>query len=145
MSDMALTAVAKIYAGLSARRFDSDVRDATAKGLTDQDPHFNSVLRYLPFRQSDARSSRDWWNCPRYPLKGVERVTFAADSTGFTTCRFVRWYDEKWGLEEKSKQSEWVKLHAMTGVRTNIVTAVEMSQLNQRAGTVPLPAVHAPC
>ena len=59
------------------------------------------------------------------PLKGVE-TDFAADSTGFSTCRFVRWYDHKWG-KVKSKR-EWIKLHAMTGVRTNIVTAVEMSR-----------------
>jgi transposase len=50
---------------------------------------------------------------------------FATDSTGFTTCRFVRWYDHKWGKEQTKR--EWVKLHAMTGVLTNIVTAVELS------------------
>lgn len=58
------------------------------------------------------------------PLAGVES-DFAVDSTGFSTCRFVRWYDHKWG-KEKSKR-EWVKLHAMTGVRTNVVSSVEVS------------------
>ena len=47
------------------------------------------------------------------------------DATGFSTCRFERWYDHKWG-KVKSKR-EWMKLHAMTGVRTNIVTAVEVT------------------
>jgi len=47
MSDMAFACVNRVYEGLSARRFDSDVRDAQAKGLTEADPHFNSVLRYL--------------------------------------------------------------------------------------------------
>ncbi len=65
------------------------------------------------------------------PLKGVE-TDFAADSTGFSTCRFVRWYDHKWGSESSdahkaTQHREWIKLHAMTGVRTNIVTAVEVS------------------
>ena len=58
------------------------------------------------------------------PLKAVE-VDFAVDSTGFTTTRFERWFDHKWG-KERSKR-EWVKLHAMTGVRTNVVTSVEIS------------------
>jgi transposase len=58
------------------------------------------------------------------PLKTVE-TDFAVDSTGFSTSRFERWYDHKWGKERSSRA--WVKLHAMTGVRTNIVTAVELS------------------
>jgi hypothetical protein len=114
MSDMAFTAVAKVYAGLSARRFDSDVRGATAKGLTDQDPHFNSVLRYLRSPEMTP-VLKGLVELSALPLKGVE-TDFAADSTGFSTCRFARWYDEKWG-HEKTKR-EWIKLHAMTGVRT---------------------------
>jgi len=89
MSDMAFTAVAKVYAGLSARRFDSDVRDAATKGLTDQDPHFNSVLRYLRSPEMTP-VLKGLVELSAMPLKGVE-TDFAADSTGFTTCRFVRW------------------------------------------------------
>lgn len=123
MSDMAFAAVSKVYAGLSARRFDSDVRENVEKGLTDADPHFNSVLRYMrdpemtPVLKSLVALSA-------LPLASVES-DFAVDSTGFTTSRFVRWYDHKWG-KEKSKR-EWVKLHAMTGVRTNVVSSVEVS------------------
>lgn len=123
MSDMAFSAVSKVYAGLSARRFDSDVREAAAKGLTDQDPHFNSVLRYLRSPEMTP-VLRELVALSALPLKAVES-DFAADSTGFTTSRFVRWYDHKWGKERT--QHEWVKLHAMTGVRTNVVTAVEVS------------------
>jgi transposase len=123
LSDMAFAAVSRVYSGLSARRFDSDVREAKAKGLTDADPHFNSVLRYLrdpamtPVLQSLVTLSA-------LPLKAVE-TDFAVDSTGFSTCRYVRWYDHKWGKEQVKR--EWVKLHAMCGVRTNVVTSVEMT------------------
>lgn len=71
LSDMAFAAVSRVYSGLSARRFDSDVREAHAKGLTDADPHFNSVLRYLrdphmtPVLQSLVTLSA-------LPLKAVE-------------------------------------------------------------------------
>jgi transposase len=130
MSDMAFTAISKIYAGLSARRFDSDVRDAAAKGLTDQDPHFNSVLRYLRSPEMTP-VLKGLVELSALPLVGVEE-DFAVDATGFSTCRYIRWYDEKWG-KERSKH-EWVKLHAITGVRTNIVTAAEMT-LNKGVGS----------
>jgi transposase len=122
-SDMAFNCVARIYSGLSARRADSDVREAEAKGLTDSDPHFNSVLRYLrdpemtPILKSLVELSA-------LPLKGAE-TDFAVDATGFSTSRFERWYDHKWG-QVKSKR-EWMKLHAITGVRTNVVTAVDVT------------------
>ena len=58
------------------------------------------------------------------PLKTME-TTFSPDSTGFSTNKFARWFDTKYGIDRK--QHEWVKCHVMTGTRTNIVTAVEIS------------------
>ena len=58
------------------------------------------------------------------PLKAIES-NFACDSSGFSACRFDRWYDKKYG-GVKSKKA-WVKCHIMCGVKTNIVTAVEIS------------------
>jgi len=49
------------------------------------------------------------------PLKGVES-DFAADSTGFSTCRFVRWFDHKYGVVRQ--EHDWVKCHMMCGVKT---------------------------
>ncbi len=101
LSDMAFEAVSRVYSGLSARRFDSDVREAQAKGLTDSDPHFNSVLRYL--RDPEMTPVlKSLVSLSALPLKGVE-TDFAADSTGFTTCRFVRWYDHKWGKQQTKR------------------------------------------
>jgi len=123
LSDMAFAAISKVYGGMSARRSDSDVRENASKGLTETDPHFNTVLKYLRSPKLTP-VLRHLIEVSALPLKAVE-CDFAADSTGFSTCRFVRWYDHKWGRE--STKREWVKLHAMTGVRTNIVTAVEIS------------------
>ena len=123
MSDMAYATVAKIYSGLSARRFDTDVRDARERGLTDTDPHFNSVLRYLRDPAMTPELER-LVTLSALPLRGVER-DFAMDSTGFSTCNYVRWYDEKWGKEQK--RHDWIKLHATTGVFTNVITAVEVA------------------
>jgi|SRR5215831_11288876 len=57
------------------------------------------------------------------PLRVVE-TAFAPDSSGFSTSRFVRWFDEKYGVERSGH--DWVKAHIMTGVQTNIVTAIEI-------------------
>lgn len=126
MSDMAYAAVAKVYAGLSARRFDTDVREAKDRGLTDVDPHFNTVLRYL---RDPAMTPvlGQLVTLSALPLQGVE-ADFAMDSTGFSTCTYTRWYDHKWGREQK--QHDWIKLHATTGVLTNVITAVEVTPKN---------------
>jgi transposase len=123
LSDMAFACVSRVYSGLSARRFDTDVRESKERGLTDSDPHFNSVLRYLRDPAMTPVLGR-LVTLSALPLRAVE-TDFAVDSTGFTTCRFVRWYDHKWGKERTKR--EWVKLHAMCGVRTNVVTSVEMT------------------
>jgi transposase len=112
----------KVYSTLSCRRFMSDIRDAHSKGYLSRVPHFNSICNYLenpeltPILYSLITETS-------LPLKSVE-VDFAADSSGFTTSRFVRWFDHKYGTVRQ--QHEWVKVHLMCGVRTNIVTAVEI-------------------
>jgi hypothetical protein len=58
------------------------------------------------------------------PLRAVE-TEFAVDASGFGTSRFVRWYDHKNGAE--GRERVWLKAHLMVGVRTNIVTSVELT------------------
>jgi transposase len=57
-------------------------------------------------------------------LKAVE-ADFAVDSSGFSTCRYVRWFNKKYGREIDNR--EWVKVHLMCGVNTKSVTAVDVS------------------
>jgi transposase len=59
------------------------------------------------------------------PLKRVE-TDFAVDSSGFSTCRFSRWYDFKYGRETSTRI--WIKAHLMCGVKTNIITSVELTE-----------------
>ncbi len=110
----------KIYSTVSGRRFMTDLREAQAKGHIAKVPHYNSIFNYLDnpaltpiLRVLITESSR--------PLNAVE-VDFAADSSGFMTSRFCRWYDHKYGVERQ--KHEWVKVHLMCGVSTHIVTAV---------------------
>jgi hypothetical protein len=58
------------------------------------------------------------------PLRAVEE-DFAVDSSGFSTGQFTRWLDVKYG--EKEDRRLWLKLHLTCGVKTNIVTAFQVS------------------
>jgi transposase len=122
LRDAIFAACFKVYSTVSCRRFVSDMREAHAKGYLTRVPHFNSIFNYLenpeltPILHSLITETS-------LPLKAVE-VDFAADSSGFTTSRFIRWFDHKYGAVRQ--QHEWVKVHLMCGVRTNIVTAVEI-------------------
>jgi hypothetical protein len=58
------------------------------------------------------------------PLKAVE-IDFAVDSSGFTTCTYESWFDHKYGAPRR-RQHSWVKVHLMCGVKTDVVTAVEI-------------------
>jgi transposase len=49
------------------------------------------------------------------------------DSSGFGTCQYVRWFYVKHGSKQEDWH-DWIKLHLMTGVKTNIVTSVEVSR-----------------
>lgn len=58
------------------------------------------------------------------PLKAVE-VDFAVDSSGFSTSNYVRWYNVRYGHEQGNH--DWMNVHLMCGVKTNIVTSVEIT------------------
>jgi transposase len=71
-------------------------------------------------------------------LSPLVEVDFAVDSSGFSTSRFTRWFDHKYGTERA--QHDWVKVHLMCGVKTNVVTAIEIHEPNA-ADTKQLPAL----
>ena len=126
LSDAVFNTVFKVYSTVSQRRFMSDLREAQRRGLISKVPHFNSISNYLenaeltPILRALIEQSA-------LPLKAVE-TDFAVDSSGFTTCHFTRWYDHKYGVVKQ--QHDWVKCHIMCGVKTNIVTAVEIHGRN---------------
>jgi transposase len=106
----------------SARRFTSDLCDAQGKGYIEKVPHFNSVLNYLE-NPDLFPILRGMIERAATPLRAVES-NFAVDSTGFTGCRFVRWFDVKYN--RFTAKQDWVKAHICTGVTTNVVTAIEI-------------------
>jgi transposase len=131
MADMIFTCVLKVYTGLSSRRFGTDLDDAHAKGYLTRKLHPVMVCKFLETEElADVLQSLIVQSS--LPLRAVETV-FAPDSTGFSTSRFVRWFDEKYGTTRSGR--EWVKAHAICGTKTHIVTAVTI--LDKNAGDCP--------
>jgi transposase len=126
IADALFSAVFKVYSTLSARRFMCDLRVAHERGHVGQLLAYNTFLRYLenpavtPILYELIKQSS-------LPLRSVES-DFAVDSSGFSTSRFVRWFDEKYGTVRE--KCEWVKCHLCCGVKTNVVTAVRIEDKN---------------
>jgi transposase len=122
MADVIFAIAFKVYSLFSSRRFGSDLADAVDGGYLTRPMHPNKVNTHLEnpeltpiLRQLIARSS--------LPLRVVE-TDFAVDSSGFSSSRFDRWYDEKYGCHRSGHA--WVKCHIACGTKTQIVTAVEI-------------------
>jgi len=122
LSDAIFSVAFKVYSTVSARRFMSDLRDAQEKGFISRTPHYNSIFHYLENPEMTP-ILRNLITQSSLPLQSIE-TDFAVDSSGFMTTRFARWFDVKYGKEQIKR--EWVKCHLICGVRTNIVTGVEI-------------------
>jgi transposase len=124
LPELLFTVLTKVYTRDSARRNQSDLRDLCERGYLTAVPHFNSVLNCLG-NPALSPILRNLITLSSLPLKAVE-VDFAVDSTGFTSTRFLNWYDHKYRKGGHKREHDWVKAHAICGVKTNIVTACEI-------------------
>jgi transposase len=119
LKDQVFACAFNTYSLLSVRRFECDLNDACDKGYLSKPipgmkvSHFFENPALAPILHTLISKAS-------LPLRAVE-TTFAPDSTGFSTSRFVRWFDEKYGAERSGR--EWVKAHAICGAKTNIITA----------------------
>lgn len=114
----------KVYSTVSARRFHCDLQDAHAQGYTStpvpgikvaaflENPAYAALLQSLIVHSS-------------LPLRSIE-TTFAPDSSGFSTSRFIRWLDIKHNCYRSTH--DWVKVHLMVGTSTGIITAAEIHE-----------------
>lgn len=125
LPDMIFSAAFKVYSTVSARRFMCDLREAHAKQYISRLPCYNSIFRYFedvvltPHLQLLIEESA-------LPLQVLES-SFAVDSSGFSTSKFVQWVQAKHHDPKLLEARDWVKVHLMCGVKTNVVTAVQIT------------------
>lgn len=123
ISDVVFSSVLKVYTTFSGRRATSDIRNAKERGLVSSQPHYNTVFNHLekpemtPVLKSLIEQSA-------MPLKSIES-SFSVDASGFSTGCYDRWFDQKYG--KVYSQNKWLKAHITIGNKTNIVTAVEVT------------------
>ena len=123
LADVIFGLAYKTYSTMSGRRFTSELKEAQNDGFVTNAGHYNSAFRYLenpeltPLIKSLIEKSAS-------VLKSVE-TDFAVDSSGFATTTYDRWFDHKWG--KVRSEAKWVKAHLMCGVKTHVVTSVEVT------------------
>ena len=122
LRDIVFSVVFKVYSTFSGRRFVSDLCDAQSKGYISRVPHYNTSFKYIE-NPSLYPILLGMIEQASLPLKAIES-TFAVDSTGYCFSRFDRWYDVKYNRFTAKQQ--WIKAHICCGVKTNVVTAIEI-------------------
>jgi transposase len=124
LSDMVFSSALKVYSTFSLRRFESDMRHANGNGYVNKACSYSSVSNYM--RKTELIPIlQDLIKISSLPLASVE-TDFAVDSSGFSTSRFARYFSFKHGRDMKYRT--WIKAHIGIGVKTNIVTGVEITE-----------------
>ena len=126
MADMVFAAVLKVYGTFSSRRAGTDLEEAHGKGYVSRKLHPVMVCSFLE-NPMLTPVLRDLIRASSLPLRAIERK-FAVDSSGFSTSRFTRWFDQKYDVVRQ--EHDWVKCHVACGVYTHVVTAVEILDRN---------------
>lgn len=121
--DQLFVIVKKLYLQMSSRRSISAFKASQDKGQISHTPHFNTVLLFLN-NPKITPILHELIAITASPLREVE-TGFAVDSTGFRTTCFGAYCEGKYPT---GRQHKWLKLHASCGVKTNIITAVRITE-----------------
>jgi len=119
--DMLFASGLKVYTQFSLRRFMSDLSIAKEKGFVRHNPSFTAVGQFMQ-KESLTPILIRLIQLSSTPLRAVEK-DFAVDSSGFRTTRFNDYCRE---THQTKQKHQWIKCHIMCGVKTNIITAVEL-------------------
>lgn len=126
-SDLVFVSALKVYSTKSLRRFMSHLQQAQSEGHISISCTYVSISNFMRKKELTPLL-KELIKITSLPLATVE-TTLGVDSTGFSTSRFGRYYNFKYGKDKLQK--EWIKAHVCSGVKTNIVTAVELTEVNK--------------
>jgi transposase len=125
LKEAVFCAVQKVYSQLSSRRAASLYKGAQDREQIGKAPNYN-VINYALNRADLTPILHELITLSALPLKAVES-DFAIDSSGYRTDSFTQYCNEKYSLERHHK---WIKAHICTGVKTNCITAAEITDEN---------------
>ncbi len=125
LKSQAYCAIQKVYSQLSSRRAYSRYKHSESRAQIGAAPSYN-VVNVALNRADLTPILHELITLSALPLKCVE-TDFAVDSTGFRTTSFSQYCEEKYELK---RQHKWIKAHICTGVKTNVITAAEITDEN---------------
>lgn len=123
--DAVFCCVQKAYSQLSSRRAVSLFGRAADEQKIGKKPHFTTMNSYMKDKELTPILQR-LLSLSALPLRAVEK-DFAIDSSGFRTRCFGQYAEQKYNLNREHK---WVKAHICVGVKTNVITAAEITGEN---------------
>ena len=126
LQDMIFASALKVYSTFSLRRFMSDMQTAKEKNYVDNVCSYVTVSNVMRNKEITPILNK-LIKISSLPLASIE-TKFAVDSSGFSTSRFARYFSFKHGKDMKYRT--WIKAHVISGVKTNIITGIEISDEN---------------
>jgi transposase len=126
LEDMIFSCVYKVYSLFSLRRFTTDLKEAKEKGFITRAPNNKSVARYFgmelltPYLKMLIEESS-------LPLVEIEKH-FAVDASGLSTSQGFTWLHAKYTEPRLINKKDWLKIHICCGTKTNIISAVEVTE-----------------
>jgi transposase len=119
LQDQIFCSIMKVYSQLSSRRAKHLYQDALERQQIEHAPHFN--VASTTFNKKEITSILyELVRLSAQSLASVE-TDLAMDSSGFRCSTFGKYCEEKHGTKRKRN---WLKVHICTGVNTNIVADV---------------------
>lgn len=119
--DMLFSSGLKVYTQFSLRRFQSDLAIAKEKGFIGHTASFTGIGKFMQNKEITPILHK-LILLSSMPMQSVEEK-FAVDSTGFRTTLYTEYCKEKHGIK---RHHEWLKVHVICGVKTNIITEVRV-------------------
>jgi len=119
LKDQIYCCIMKVYSQLSSRRAKCLYNQAEESEYINHSPHFNVVSKTL----NKPEITPLLYDLVRYsakPIAGIE-TDFAIDSSGFRCSTFGEYCNYTHGT---AKTHNWLKVHICTGVKTNIIADV---------------------
>jgi transposase len=124
MKDIVFSSVLKEYLNTSSRRVQGDLKLFSRAGLLTREIPFNTLLDHLE-KPELKYVLKELVEISSLPLKQIE-LDFAIDATGFGVSRYVTYFDVRYRKDNRMKLFR--KCHAVCGVKTNVITAVEITE-----------------
>jgi transposase/predicted nucleic acid-binding Zn finger protein len=125
LADQIFCCIMKEYSQLSSRRAKHLYNEAVQRQQISCNPHFNVVTRTLNKKEMAPLLHR-LVQLSAQPLASIE-ADFAIDSSGFRCSSFGAYCEY---MHNEKRMHNWLKAHICTGVYTNVVTDIVITDEN---------------